>query len=177
MGQRVGRLGADRAAARVEADSLVAARELLEHLRQLEIDPDITGMPLLGGSSTDSARVRSPAASRPVPSNCRLIGAELVIIRLLCDCLKRGQPGRHVGLIEGDPQLVAPGVGVSDAGGFAQPGRSGGVGRSPRRIAAQSSSAPARASATEGGRALIFAPASAGGRTARSIPASRKASA
>ena len=77
-------------------------------------------MPLLGllqyrrGQSAVAGRVETG------PKQLQADRPELVIIRLLCDCLKRGQPGRHVGLIEGDSQLVAPGVRIRELGGCAQ---------------------------------------------------------
>ena len=85
----------------------------------------------------------SPASFRPVPSKCRLIGAQLVELRCLCQRLQSGQPGRLVGLIQG-------GAAARCARGR---GRRCGRLRSslrrarrrrpalPRRIAAQSSSA------------------------------------
>ena len=57
------------------------------------------------------------------------------------------------------------------------PRRSPGPRRFALQMAAQSSSAVARASATDGGRALILAPASAGCQAAEIDLGSRKASA
>ena len=121
MGQLVGRLGADRSRGGVEANGLVAARQLLQHRPQLVVDPDITWMPLLGPPQHRLGhRCRSPASFRPVPSKCRLIGPSSSNFAVLCQGLQCGSPSRLVGLIQGGAQLVAPGVGVGDAGGLAR---------------------------------------------------------
>ena len=72
---------------------------------------------------------------------------------------------------------VAPGVGSATRAAPINASRLRPVPRFVLQMAAQSSSAVARASATDGGRALILAPASAAFRPPKSIPAARKASA
>ncbi len=178
VGQLVGRLGADRSGGGVEADRLVAAGQLLQHRGQVVVDPDIAGMALLGLAQHRLGRRGVAGIVQADAQQVQADGAQFVELR---------RPGQGLQVRPaGPPCPVDPGRcgGRSArgrgrrAGGFAQslgPGRV--LPPLPRRIAAQSSSAAARASATDGGRALIFAPASAGGRVARSIPASRNASA
>ena len=48
MGQLVGGLGADRSRGGVEANGLVESAWAVQHLPQLVVDPDITGIALLG---------------------------------------------------------------------------------------------------------------------------------
>ena len=127
MGQLVGRLGADRSRGGVEPDRLVAARQLLQHPRQRVVDPDIARMPLLGRPQHRLGPRAVAGIVQTGPQQVQADRAQLIELRRLCQCLQCGQPGRLVGLIQGGPQLVPPGVGVGDAGGFAQSCRPGGV--------------------------------------------------
>ena len=92
MSQLVGCLGADHPRGRVEPNGLIAARELLQHLPQIVIDPDITRMALLGGPQHRLGQRLSPAAFRPVPSKFRLIApssSNLAVFASACNPVSR----------------------------------------------------------------------------------------
>ena len=93
MGKLVGRLGADRPRGGVEANRLVGPFQLLQHLAQFVVDPDIAWMPLLSRPQHRLGPLEISGVFQAGPQQLQADRPQFVVLRRLCQCLK----GRLVG--------------------------------------------------------------------------------